>query len=322
MTTTRTRRLVALLLGLLLLVAACGEDDGGSVTSEGSGSASGSAGGSGSGSGSAPAEGGAITVGSADFAESTIVASMYAQVLEANGYDVSTEFGIGAREVYFPALEEGEVDLIPEFLASATTYLEGEGSNDLDEARSALEEVLPEGLIALTPAPAQSTNVFVVTAETAEAEGLSKVSDLEGKDLVLGGPPECPQRPFCIPGLKETYDVDLSAGFKPLDAGGPITKEALTEGEIDVALLFSTDPGIPENGWVILEDDQGLQQAENVVPVGREEVLDDEAQALIDSISELLTDEEYVELIGRVYIDGEEEEAVATDWLTENGLLE
>lgn len=320
MTTTRSRRLVALLLGLLLLVAACGDDDGGSVTSEGSGS--GSASGSEAGSGSEPAEGGAITVGSADFAESTIVASMYAQVLEANGYDVSTEFGIGAREVYFPALEEGEVDLIPEFLASATAYLEGEGSNDLDEAVTALEGVLPEGLIALAPAPAQSTNVFVVTAETAEAEGLSKVSDLEGKDLVLGGPPECPQRPFCIPGLKETYNVDLSAGFKPLDVGGPITKEALTQGEIDVALLFSTDPGIPENGWVILEDDKGLQQAENVVPVGREEVLDDEAQELIDSISELLTDEEYVELIGRVYIDGEEEEAVATDWLTENGLLE
>lgn len=317
MTKIRTWRLVALLLGVLLLAAACGDDDGGSVTSEGSGSPSASASGSGSGSG----EKAAIAVGSADFAESTIVASMYAQVLEAHGYDVSTEFGIGAREVYFAALEGGEIHLVPEFVGSLTAYLDGEGSNDVDEAVAALEEVLPEGIEALEPAPAESTNVFVVTEETAQEHDLETVSDLQGKDLVLGGPPECPQRPFCIPGLRDTYDVDLSAGFKPLDAGGPITKQALTDGEIDVALLFSTDPGIPENGWVVLEDDKGLQQAENVLPVIRTDVLDDEVRELLNSVSELLTDEEYVELIGRVYIDGEDEEEVATSWLEENGLL-
>jgi len=311
MRTTRWRRFVALLFALVLVAAACGDDDETETTDGGSTETT-------AGSEDKPS----ITVGSADFAESTIVASMYAQVLEANGYDVSTEFGIGAREVYFPALESGEIHLIPEFLASATAYLEGDGANDLDEARSALEGVLPDGLVALTPAPAQSTNVFVVTQATADEYGLSKVSDLQGRDLVLGGPPECPQRPFCIPGLKETYDVDLSAGFRPLDVGGPITKQALTDGEIDIALLFSTDPGIPANGWVILEDDQGLQQAENVVPVIREDVLTDEVEELINSISELLTDEEYVELIGRVYIDGEEAETVAGDWLREKGLLE
>lgn len=312
------RRLVVLLAALLLVTAACGDDDGGSVTSESSGSQSASAG-SGSGSGS---DLGTIVVGSADFAESSIVASMYAQVLEHAGHDVRTRLNVGAREIYFKALEEGELSLVPEFIGSLTVYLEGEGDADTDAAVTNLERVLPEGIEALEPASAQSANVFVVTAETAEAHGLSKVSDLQGKELTLGGPPECPSRPFCMVGLKTVYDVDFTGRFRPLDVGGPITKEALRKGDVDVALLFSTDPGIGANGWVVLEDDRQLQQAENVLPVIRSDRLDDGVRELLDELSAALDQDTYVELIGKVYIDGEDPEAVATAWLEENDFLE
>ena len=316
----KTWRRLALVLVLALLGAACG-DDGGSVTSENGGSGSGSGAASGSGSGSA-AEATTITVGSADFAESSLVASMYAQALEHAGFDVETELNVGAREIYFKALEAGELTIVPEFAGSLTVYLKGEGDADPDKALENLGKVLPDGLVALEGSPAQSANVFVVTEETAAEHGLAKVSDLAGKDLTLGGPPECPSRPFCMEGLKAVYDVDFSSAFKPLDAGGPLTKEALGKGDIDVALLFSTDPGIPANGWVVLEDDKHLQQAENVVPVVAESVLDADVERLLNEISAALDQESYVELIGMVYIDGEDVEDVATAWLEEHGFLD
>jgi osmoprotectant transport system substrate-binding protein len=298
------RRILLLLLALTLVASACGDDDEDDEPTSAAEDAKGS-----------------IVVGSANFDESTLVASMYSQVLAEAGYDVREEFGIGNREVYFGALEAGEVDVLPEFLGSLTAFLGGEGDADGDQAVSNLEDVLPEGLELLAPSPADSANVFVVTKETAEANGLSKVSDLAGKDLTLGGPPECPERPYCMIGLETVYGVDFSESFKPLDVGGPITKEALSSGDIDVALLFSTDPGIVENDWVILEDDKHLQPAENVTAVIRSEVLDDEIRSLLDEVAAALDQDTYVELLGRVYIDGEDSQVVAKEWLEEQGLL-
>jgi osmoprotectant transport system substrate-binding protein len=306
----RRHLLVALLLGLSLIpLAACGDDD-----DDGDTTAAEEEGGEAKGS---------VTVGSADFAESTIVAAMYAEVLEDAGYDVERNFGIGSRETYFPALQEGEIDVVPEFVGTLTTFLEGEASADAEESKRALDEVLPEGLVALETSEAESTNVFVVTSETAEAEGLEAVSDLAGKEgeLTLGGPPECPERPFCIPGLRDTYGVDFSNNFRPLDAGGPLTKDALTNGDIDVALLFSTDGAIIENDWVELEDDQDLQQSEAVLAVGREEALDEEAQGLLDEVASALTNDEYKELVKRVGIDQEDPEDVAREYVKEKELI-
>jgi osmoprotectant transport system substrate-binding protein len=308
----RRHMLVVLVLGLSLIpLAACGDDD---DDGEGDTAATEADGGG---------ERGSITVGSADFPESTIVAAMYAEVLDDGGYEVSRNFGIGSRETYFPALEDGEIDVIPEFVGSVTTFLEGEPTNDAAESKEALEAVLPEGLVALETSEAESRNVFVVTQETAEAEGLEQVSDLEGKegDLTLGGPPECPERPFCIPGLRDTYGADFSGNFRPLDTGGPLTKEALTNGDIDVALLFSTDGAIIENDWVELEDDQGLQQSEAVLAVGRDEALDEEARSLLDEVAQTLTDDEYKELVKRVGIDQEDPEDVARDYVEQKDLV-
>lgn len=142
--------------------------------------------------------------------------------------------------------------------------------------------------------------------------------------LTLGGPPECPERPFCIPGLRDVYGVEFGT-FVPLDVGGPLTVEALESGEIDVALLFSTSSVIGENGWILLEDDQALQTAENITPVVRGDLVRAPGGELIaerlNAISAALTTENVTELNGRVEIDGEDPAHVAADFLKENDLL-
>ena len=138
--------------------------------------------------------------------------------------------------------------------------------------------------------------------------------------LTLGGPPECPERPFCIPGLRDTYGVEFGE-FVPLDVGGPLTVEALESGDIDVGLLFSTSSVIGENGWVVLEDDQQLQTAESITPVVRTEVLDDTISERLNAISAALDDATITALNGQVEIDGQDPADVAAAFLEENGLL-
>lgn len=136
--------------------------------------------------------------------------------------------------------------------------------------------------------------------------------------LVLGGPPECPERPFCLPGLKETYGIEF-AEFKPLDVGGPLTVKALKGGQIDVGLLFSTSSAIVANDFVLLEDDQSLQTAENITPLVSEELPDD-AAALLDEVSAALTTENITELNGRVELEQEDPADVAADFLEQEGI--
>jgi glycine betaine/choline ABC-type transport system substrate-binding protein len=138
--------------------------------------------------------------------------------------------------------------------------------------------------------------------------------------LTLGGPPECPERPDCIPGFRDVYGIEFGQ-FVPLDVGGPLTVEALDQGEIDVALLFSTSSVIQANNWVLLEDDQQLQSAENITPVVREEVLDDTITERLNAVSAALDTETMIELNSRVEVDEEDPADVAADFLQENGLL-
>src|SRR5918996_2533989 len=197
-----------------------------------------------------------LTVGADNFAESEIVAEMYAQVLENAGYDISRKFGT-TRETRIPAMETGEIDVSPEYLATLLLFVDptAEVPSDPQAVAADLDPLLQEkGLATLEPSEAVDTNAFVVTQETADAHSLASVSDLQpvAGELTLGGPPECPERPFCIPGLKETYGIEFGE-FVPLDVGGPLTVEALDKGDIDVGLLFSTSSVIGENGWVVLE---------------------------------------------------------------------
>ncbi|MGH2678786.1 MAG: glycine betaine ABC transporter substrate-binding protein [Actinomycetota bacterium] len=144
--------------------------------------------------------------------------------------------------------------------------------------------------------------------------------DTVASQLTFGGPPECPERPFCLPGLQETYGIEF-AEFIPLDVGGPLTVEALQNGDIDVALLFSTSSVILDEGWVVLEDDQNLQAADIITPVARTEILDDVIAERLDAISAALTTENIIDLNGRVELDGEDPADVAADFLESEGLL-
>jgi osmoprotectant transport system substrate-binding protein len=156
---------------------------------------------------------GDITVGGANFNESLIAAELYAGALEKAGMTVKRQLDIGAREVYYPALEKGDLDVIPEFVGTLLTFLKGEPTNDLDatvdDLRTATEK---DGITVLEPAEADSANTFVVTQETADKYDLTTISDLADVDesLTLGGPQECPDRPFCLLGLEDTYGLKFS----------------------------------------------------------------------------------------------------------------
>lgn len=163
--------------------------------------------------------------------------------------------------------------------------------------------------------------VAAACAEEAPGGGGGGGGETIASQLTFGGPAECPDRPFCIPGLERVYGIEFGE-FKPLDVGGPLTVEALRNGDIDVALLFSTSSVIGDEGWVVLEDDKNLQAAENITPVVRTEVLDDTITERLNAISAALTTDNVTELNGRVEIDGEDPADVAADFLEENGLLE
>ena len=319
-------RLLVLLTSLVLLLAACGGGDG---ETEAAGDASEPAA---AGSEQAVAESepadvqrGEVTIGSTDFTEQQIVAEMYALMLEDAGYTVDRRYQLGSREVVFPALQSGELDVTAEYVGTLLEFLNGgagQATSDTQETLQLLQEQLPEGLTMLEPSEAQDKNALAVTRETGDELGVSKVSDLEGQagDLVLGGPPECPQRPLCLPGYEEVYGLDFGQ-FTPLDAGGPLTTEALNSGDIDVGLVFTTQGAIAANDWVVLDDDKGLQPAENITPAVNEEILNGEVEELLNGVSSALTTEKMIELNKRVDVDREPAEEVAQSFLEEEGLL-
>ena len=194
---------------------------------------------------------GSLVIGAANFSESQILANLYAIALEGAGFSAEVK-PVTNREVYGPALERGELTVFPEYVGTFTEYLnkkkngpdaEAVASGDLDATMEALRPLAEEvGLTVLEPSEAADQNAFAVTREFAEENDLTTLSDLadyEG-ELVLGGPPECPERPFCQPGLEETYGIDFDS-FVSLDAGGPLTKTALKQGRIQLGLVFSSD---------------------------------------------------------------------------------
>ena len=269
-----------------------------------------------------------VRVGSTNFAEQLILAELYAQRLERTGYRVERKLNLGSREVVAPALEAGQIDMYPEYLASYTAFVTRDprrASSDPAETRRALEAALKsKGLTALDHAPAVNTNGFVVTRETAQRYGLASVSDLVKVNdrLVFGGPPECPTRPFCLLGLQLTYGARFK-DFVPLDAGGPLTVAALESGKVDIALLFTTDAAIAVKSFVLLADDKHLQQADNVVPVVRDDLLAREPvdfATVVNGLTARITSEELIGLNRQVDVERREPREVAAGWLKAKGL--
>ena len=300
----RKRVVGAALMALALVAAACGSGDGAADVPDGP----------------------TITVASFNFNESTIMAELYAQVLEANGYPVARKLNLGNREVVKPALESGEIGLVPEYVGTLLNFLEGTPTADSESTwQAAKAEFEKTGVTLLAYAPAQDKNAYVVTAATAASLGVSSVSDLQAvaSTLVFGGPPECPEREACLKGLQEVYGLDFSE-FKPLDSAGPLTVAALESGDIDVALLFSTQGIIEAKGFVVLDDDKGLNPAENLVPAIRVEIVDaygSDLVDLLDALSAKLTTEELTALNRRADVDQDDPADIARDWLTANGFL-
>ena len=309
----RSRILSTLLPALALALAACGGS-----------SSNGSSGGGGSQSNQK------LTVGAFNFNESVILANLYAGALRKAGYDPDVR-KLTNREVVEPALEKGDVDVVPEYVGTLTEFLNKKAngpaakplaSADVRKTALALTKLAqPRGLTVLEPSPAADENAFAVTQAFAAKNRLAKLSDLaryRGR-LVLGGPPECPKRPFCRPGLQQVYGLRFT-GFKSLDAGGPLTKQALQQGTIDLGLVFSSDAGIEALNLKVLDDDKGLQTADNVVPVVRIAVAKPELITALNKLSATLTTEELVGLNKQADLERKNPADVAAAYLKEKKL--
>ncbi|MEK6225871.1 MAG: ABC transporter substrate-binding protein [Chloroflexota bacterium] len=284
-------------------------------------------GGAGSGGGTKPA----VTVGSTNFYEQLTLGELYSQILEANGYTVTRKFNLGNREIVEPAIESGQIDIDAEYLATLLAFVDKDGtiakpSTDPKATQTGLQKALdPKSLTVLDYAAATDQNGFVVTQATASAKNLKKLSDLApiGNTLILGGPAECPTRPFCALGLKNTYGITFK-DFKPLDTGGPLTITALEGKQIDVGLLFTSDPSIVAKSFVLLDDDKHLQLADNIAPVVRNALLqkdDGTIKRLLNSISAKLTQGELNDMNKQVAVDKADSKAVAAAWLKKQGLI-
>lgn len=299
----------------LLVLAACGSDKG---SSPGGGGTTNGGGGE--------ACKGAVTVGvSGDFAESQIMAELYGQVLENAGCDVSYQLHLGTREVSDKALDSGKIDMKPEYLAYELPALDPDAntSGTADEVAKRMEPLLAKkGLTLLDFTPANDTNAFVVTSETAQKDNLKTMGDLAkvAGDLTLGGPPECPKRPFCIPGLKKVYGIEFGK-FQPVGVCDSATANALINGAVDVALLCSTQSIIAKENLVALEDDKHLQAAGNIAPIVRDDVLTDQMTDLLNGVSEKIDDETITGLNEKVEIEHEDPADVAEEFLSEQGMV-
>ena len=199
---------------------------------------------------------GAIAVGGAGFTESIVLANVYANVLSAAGFDASVR-EVGSRELYLEALKGGtEIQVFPEYLATVTEFLEGDEANqvasgDVEATLEALQPLAQEaGLVFGEPADAVDQNAFAVTTAFAEQVGVETLSELaeacDDGSLILGGPAECPERPFCQPGLEETYGLEFASFQQYGDTGGPLTKAAIQQGEVSIGLVFSSDGALAQ----------------------------------------------------------------------------
>ena len=296
----------AMLLATALIAASCGGDDDDSAsTTETTGG-----------------EIASLTIGAKDFPSAQLISQLYGQVLASAGVDVSYE-DLGPTEVTFAALEAGEIDLYGEYQGTLLTFLEGTPTADAEETNQALADALePKGIVASSPSDAVDVNGFYVTTQTADEYGLETVSDLTdvAGELTFGGPPECSERPLCLGATsQELYGLQFKE-VKKLDVGGPITVQALEDGDIQVGLLFTGSSTISDD-FVLLEDDQGLQPADNVIAVWSEDVSSDAAQEAIDSVNSALDTEAYNEMSLQISEQKLDPADVAEQWLSDQGLI-
>ncbi len=301
------RRCVALFAALLVLVtAACGSSNplgGGEISGDLK----------------------SIIVGSADFPESKIIAEIWAQSLEANGFTVRRQFGIGSRETYIPAVRDHSIDLIPEYTGNLLQYFDKTTKvTTPDAVLLALFRVLPGDLSILNPSPAEDKDTVAVSSDTAKKWNLKSIADLaaHSPEVKFGAPSEFLNRAEGIPGLKAKYGLDVAPNnfIAISDGGGPATVKALVDGTVTAADIFSTSPAIKKNNLVVLEDPKNNFLAANVIPLLSSQKKSDEIKKVLDAVSAKLTTDDLIELNtateGNSGVDPDE---AARKWVQDNG---
>jgi osmoprotectant transport system substrate-binding protein len=270
-----------------------------------------------------------VRIGSDNFYESVLMAEIYAQVLEQDGFTVTRSFRLGSRQERAPAFTEGQVDLVPEYVGSGlgfydSSLITGDGATN----RQLLQEQVVDLATVLGITPGEDNNAAVVRTDTATALGLASMNDLAAvqDQLRWGLPPDCDENPLCK-GALEMYGITYPpAERESLAACDVPIAEALNGNAIDFAWLCSTQPAISQYGFVVLTDDLDTQPAENIAPMVRNDYLEtvgdaDAFAALLDGASALMTTEDLLRLGVEIAVDQREVDEVATEWLTENGLL-
>ena len=266
-----------------------------------------------------------VVVGSADFPESKIIAEIYAQSLEANGFTVGRQFGIGSRETYIPAVRDHSIDLIPEYTGNLLQYFDKNTKvTTPNDVLLALFRTLPGDLSILNPSPAEDKDTVAVSEATAKKWNLKSIADLaaHSPEVKFGAPSEFLSRTEGLPGLKAKYGLDVPQNnFVAIsDGGGPATVRALVDGTVTAADIFSTSPAIKENNLVVLEDPKNNFLAANVVPLVSSQKKSDELKTVLDAVSAKLTTEDLIELNtateGNAGIDPDE---AARKWVQDNG---
>ena len=334
--------LLAAVLGLVLALTACGSSGSSGGTAAGAGSGSGSGGSSCAGPSSAAAGGassapgggaspspatfpagtGSVTIGSAAFPENVLLADIYAGAMSAKGVKVSKKLQIGERPVYIKALQDGSIDMVPEYSGSILAYFDKSATATTPDAvYAALQQKLPTTLAVLKYAQAQDNDTIVVTQDTAKKYNLRTLADLcpVAGQLTLGAPKQFETRPDGVPALKSIYGITFKA-FKPLDVGGPVTVSSLKNGQVDAADLFSTDPAIKGNNFVALTDSRNQFAAQNIVPLATKAKITQTIADAANAVSAKLDTDTLAGLVAKVQNDKQDPEAVAKAWLSQNGL--
>ncbi|MFJ4760321.1 ABC transporter substrate-binding protein [Kocuria marina] len=266
----------------------------------------------------------AVTVGSADFPESQVIAELYAGVLRDAGVTVETKPGIGAREAYVGAVKDGSVDVVPDYSGNLLLFADKDATAaSAEDIMKALPSALEgQQLSVLDPSRAENKDALVVTQATAGKYGLTSIEDLSSVcgDLIMAGPPEFQERAYGVDGLKQKYDCSFKS-FQPInDGGGPLTVQALTQDDAQVADIFTTTPAIQDQHLTVLEDPKNNFIAQQVLPLTAPDRLPQNAVDALNEFSTKLTTQDLIDLNRKVSGDQQQNPAdAAKQWLSDHG---
>ncbi len=301
------KRALGLLAAGVLLLTACGGGNDSPFATPGSGNA-------------APAD--VIRVGSEQFPENQLLGEIYAQALEAKGIKVERRFSIGSRETYYPALRDGSIDVIADYNGNLLLFVKTDATQSSPtDVLAALKAALPPDLTVLNQAEAQNKDAFTITRATAEKYNARTIEDIVPHcgEITFGGPSQFQQRAYGIAGMKKNYNCTFK-DFKALDTGGPLTVAALKNGDIQGADLFTTDPALPANDFVTLEDPKNNFPAQNVLPLMNKAKATGVAADALNAISAKLSQKELLNLDVEQAQKTLSDAQLATKWLKAQGL--